>query len=81
MEARSKQFCNRCNAAGLEQNVWFCIPTLQPDSSSNKQSSSVKCRGNDTSDTDMIDTTLVYSPIKNVHTTSIAFYQPSQTCY
>ena len=30
-EARSKQFCNRCNAAGLEQNFWFCIPTLQPD--------------------------------------------------
>ena len=22
-EARSKQFCNRCNASGLEQNVWF----------------------------------------------------------
>ena len=25
MGARSKQFCNRWNAAGLEQNVFFCI--------------------------------------------------------
>ena len=25
MEARSKQFCNRWNAVGLEQNVFFCI--------------------------------------------------------
>ena len=29
MEARSKEFCNRCNAAGLDQNVWFCISTLR----------------------------------------------------
>ena len=28
MEARSKQFFRRFNAVGLEQNVWFCIPTL-----------------------------------------------------
>ena len=26
MEAISKQFCNRCNAAGLQHNVCFCIP-------------------------------------------------------
>ena len=26
MEARSKQFCNRCNAEGLEQNVCFALP-------------------------------------------------------
>ena len=44
MEARPKQFCNRCNAAGLGQNVWFCIPTLQLDISGDKQGSSEKCR-------------------------------------
>ena len=76
MEARSKQFCNRCNAAGLEQNVWFCIPTLQLDRSGDEQGSPGKCRSNDTSDTHMADTTLVYSPTKNVHTTSIAFTSP-----
>ena len=76
MEARSKQFCNRCNAAGLEQNVWFCIPTLQLDWSGDKEGSSGKCRGNDTSDTHMEDTTLVFSFTKNVHTTSIAFTSP-----
>ena len=76
MKARSKQFYNRCNAAGLEQNLWFCIPTLQPNRSSDKQGSSGKYRSNDTSDTNMADTTLVYSPIKNVHTTSIAFTSP-----
>ena len=72
MEARSKQFCNRCNAAGLEQNVWFCIPTLQLDRSGDKQGSSGKCRSNYTSDTHMADITLVYSPTENAHTTSIA---------
>ena len=76
MKARSKQFCNRCSAAGLEQNLWFCIPNHQPDRSSGKQGSSGKYRSNDTSDTHMADTTLVYSPIKNVHTTSIAFTSP-----
>ena len=35
--------------------------------------SSGKCRGNDTIDTHMADTTLGYSPTKNGHTTSIAF--------
>ena len=72
MEARSKQFCNRCNAAGLEQNVWFCIPTLQLDRSGDKQGSSGKCRSNYTSDNHMADITLVYSPTENAHTTSIA---------
>ena len=76
MEARSKQFCNRCNAEGLEQNVWFCITTLQPNRSGDKQGSSEKCRSNDTSDTHMADTTLAYSLIKNVHTASIAFTSP-----
>ena len=28
MEARSKQFCSRCNAAGLEKNVCCCIRTF-----------------------------------------------------
>ena len=28
IETRSKQFCNKFKAAGMEQNVWFCIPTL-----------------------------------------------------
>ena len=60
MEVRSKQFCNRCNAAGLEENVCFCIPTLQLDRSGDKQGSSGKCRSNDTRDTHMADTTLVY---------------------
>ena len=73
MEARSKHFCNRCNAAGLEQNVCFSIPTFQLDRSGDKQGSSGKCRSNDTSDTHMADTTPVYSPTKNVHTTAIGF--------
>ena len=76
MEARSKQFCDRCNVAGLEQNVPFCIPTLQLDKSGDKQGSSGKCRSNDTSDTHMTDTTLVYSPTENVHTRSIGFTGP-----
>ena len=77
MEARSKQFCNRSNAAGLEQNV-FCIPTIQLDRSSDKHGSRGKCGSNDTSecDTHIADTTLVYSPTKNVHTMSIAFTNP-----
>ena len=76
MEGRSKQFCNRCNAAGLEQNVSFRIPTLQSDRSGDKQGYSGKCGSNDTSDTHMVDSTLLHSPIKNVHTTSIAFTSP-----
>ena len=79
IEARSKQFCNRYNAAGLEQNIWFCIPTLQLDRSSDKQDSLGICRNNDTSDTHMADTTLIYSPTKNVHTTFIAFTSPTKT--
>ena len=73
MEARSKELCNRCNAAGLEKNVCFCISTFQPDSLGDKQGSSEKCRNNDTSDTHMTNTTLVYSPTKKVHTMYIAF--------
>ena len=76
MEAWSKQFCNRCSASGLEQNVWFCISTLQLDRSGDKQGSRGICRGNDTSDTYTADTTLVYSPTKNVHATSIASTSP-----
>ena len=76
MEARSKQFCNRCNTAGLEQNIWFCISTLQLDRSGDKQGSSRKYGRNGTSDTHMADRTLVYSPTKNLHTTSIAFTSP-----
>ena len=73
MKARSKQFCNRFNAAWLEQNVWFCISTLQLDELGGKQGSSRKCRSNDTSDSHMADRILVYSRTKNVHTTSIVF--------
>ena len=60
LEAKSKQCCNRCNVARLEQNIWFCIPTLQLDRSGNKQGSSGKCRSNDNTDT-TTDTTMVYS--------------------
>ena len=73
MEARSKQFCIRCNAAGLEQKIWFCIPTFQPDRLGDKEGSLGNCRSNDTSDILMADITLVYSPIKNIDTTFIAF--------
>ena len=79
MEARSKQFCNRCNAAGLEQNVWFCIHTRQLDRSTDKQGSPGKHRSNDTSDTHMADTTLVYTPSKNVHKTSSALISPPKS--
>ena len=78
IDARSKQFCNRCNTAGLEQNVWFCISTLQLDRSGNKQGSSGKCRSSDTSDTHVADAILVYSPTKNVYLTSIAFSGPTK---
>ena len=40
IETRSKQFCNKFKAAGIEQNVWFCIPTLQLNRSGDKQGSS-----------------------------------------
>ena len=78
MEARSKQICNRCNAAGPKQNVCFCIPSFPIDRSGDKQGYSGKCRSRDTSDTHMADTTLVYSPTKNVHSTSIAFTSPTK---
>ena len=78
MVARTKTFCNRCKATVLEQNAWFCIPTLQLDRSGDKQDSSGKCRSSDTSDTHMADTTLVYSPTKNIHTTSIVFSNPAK---
>ena len=77
MDARSKQFCSRCNAAGLEQNVYFCIPTFQLDRSGDKQGSLEKYKSNDIGDTHMANTTLVYSLTKNVHTTSIAFTSPA----
>ena len=40
IETRSKQFCNKFKAAGMEQNVWFCIPTLKLHRSGDKQGSS-----------------------------------------
>ena len=73
MEAKSKQFCNRCNAAGLKQNFCFWIYMFQSDRSGDKRGSSEKCRNNDTSDTHKVDTTLVYSLTKNVHAKSTAF--------
>ena len=78
MVARTKKFCNRCKATVLEKNAWFCISTLQLDRSGDKKGSSEKCRSNDTSDTHMADTTLVYSPTKNIHTTSIVFSSPAK---
>ena len=76
MEDRSKQFCYRCNAAGLGKNVCFYTPTLQPDRSGDKQGSSGKCGRNDISDTHMADTTLIYSSTRNASATSIAFTTP-----
>ena len=73
MEARSKQFCNRCNTAGLEQNICFCIATFQLDRLGDKHDSSEKCRINYTSDTHMTETTHVYFRTNDVHTTAIAF--------
>ena len=75
MEARSKRFCNRCNAAGLKQNICFCILTFKLDRSGDKQS----CLGsNDISDNSMADTTLVYSANRNVHTATIALTSPTK---
>ena len=71
--ARSKQFFNKCNVAELEQNVRFCIPIFQLDRLGEKQISTGKYRNNDTSDNHMADTTLVYSPTRNLHTTLIVF--------
>ena len=76
MEARSKQFCYRRNAAGLGKNVWFYVPTLQPDRSGDKQGSSGKCGRNDINDTYMADTTLIFSSTRNAYATSIAFTTP-----
>ena len=73
MEARSKRFCNRCNASGLEKNVCFCILTFQLDRSSDKQGSSIKCRNNDTSDTHMAEKNPGILSSKKVYTMSIAF--------
>ena len=64
----------QCTSIGTK--FWFCIPTLQLDRSGDKQGSLRKCRGNDISDTHLADTNLVYSPTKNVHTTSSAFASP-----
>ena len=81
MEARFKEFCNRCDAAGLEQNICFCIPSFQLDRSVDKQGFSGNSRSNDTSDTPMADGNLVYSLTNNVHITSICFHQPYRTYY
>ena len=75
MEARSKRFCNRCNAAGLKQNICFCILTFKLDRSGDKQS----CLGsNDISDNSMADTTLVYSANRNVDTATIDLTSPTE---
>ena len=75
MEARSS-FATDAMQQDWNKVFGFVFPPLQPDRSGDKQGSSGKCRSNDTSDTHMTDTTLVYSPIKNVHTMSIAFTSP-----
>ena len=54
----------------------FAFPPFSLIGRVNKQGSSRKCKSNDTSDTHMTFTTLVYSSTKNVHTTSIAFTNP-----
>ena len=59
MEARSKQGYNRCNLAGLEQNISSCISTFQADWPCDKQGSLGKCRNNDTGDSHMADATPV----------------------
>ena len=78
MEAISKQFWNRYNTAGLEQNVCFGIPTFQPDRSRDERGPWKKSRNDNTSDTHLADTTLVYSPTKNVHKKPIAFTRPTK---
>ena len=72
MEARSKQVCNRCDAAELEQDVCFCIPTFQSDDSGDKRGSPGKCRNNDTSGTH-----ITHDP--HVYTTPIAFTSSTKT--
>ena len=78
MEARSKQFWIRFNAAVLRQIICFYIPAFQSNRSGDKQFSSGKCRKNYTTDLHMVDKTLVHPPTKNVHTTSIGFTSPTK---
>ena len=65
METRSRHFCKRCSAPGLEKTC-FCINTFLPYKSGDKQGSSGKC------------TTLVYFSTGNVHAMSIAFTSPAK---
>ena len=66
MEARSKQHSNICNATVLEQNVSpICFPPFQSDKSNSEKGPSRKCRTNDNNYTNMANTTLVSSSVRD----------------
>ena len=72
MEARSKQHSNRCNATVLEQNFSICFPPFQSDKSNSEKGPSRKGRTNDNSYTNMANTTLVPSSVRDVYAMSTA---------
>ena len=67
MEIRSKQHSNRCNTTVLEQNVSTRFPAFQPGNLNSEKGRSGKGRINDNSYTNMANTTLVSSSVRDVN--------------
>ena len=72
MEARSKKHSNRCNVAVLEQNVSICFPPFQSYKSNSEKGLSRKGRTNDNNNTNMANTTLVSSSVRDFNVMSTA---------
>ena len=67
METQSKQHSNRCNATVLEQNVFICFPPFQSGKLNSEEGLSRKGKTNDNSYTNMTNTTLVSSSVRDVN--------------
>ena len=72
IEARSKQHSNRSNATVLEQNFSICFPPFQSGKSNSEKGASRKGRVNDNTYTNMANTTLVYTSVRDVNTVPTA---------
>ena len=68
MEARPKQHSSRWNVTVLEQNVPIRFPPFQCDNSNSEKGSPKKGRTNDNSYTNIGNTTLVSSSVRDVNT-------------
>ena len=72
MEARSKKHSNRCNVTVLKQNFSICFPSFQSYKSNSEKGPSRKGRTNYNSYTNMANTTLVSSSVRDFNVISTA---------